>query len=66
MNKISIVLNKQIQCEQICNEIQKLVTKLQQGGQDLSGSVLVIDVINVTDGGDSHIPKLTYSPDSLT
>jgi len=61
--KISISLNKNIQCEQICAEIQKLVTKLS-GVQDISQSVLVIDIIQTKDGGDSHIPKLTYEPNS--
>ena len=60
--KIAIALNKNIQCEQICSEIQKLVTKLSSS-QDISQSVLVIDIIQTTDGGDNHIPKLEYNPD---
>jgi hypothetical protein len=63
--KIAITLNKNIQCEQICAEIQKLVTKLSSS-QDISQSILVIDIIQITDGGDSHIPKIEYHPDSPT
>lgn len=63
--KIAISLNKNIQCEQICAEIQKLVTKLASS-QDISSSVLVIDIIQTTDGGDSHIPKLEYDPNCST
>jgi GTP-binding protein EngB required for normal cell division len=61
--KISITLNKQIQCEYICSQIQKAINRYQQHSQDLSGAVLVIDIVQVTDGGDSHIPKLEYYPD---
>jgi hypothetical protein len=61
--KISITLNKQIQCEYICSQIQKAINRYQQSSQDLSGAVLIIDIIQVTDGGDSHIPKLEFHPD---
>lgn len=64
--KIGITLNKDIQCEYICQQIQKLVAKFQQDGGNLSESVLVIDIIKTIDGGDSHIPKIEYKPDSLT
>lgn len=66
MNKIAITLNKDISCEIICNRIQNLMNSLQHQGQNLSGAVLIIDIVQTTDGGDSHIPKLTYNPDSLT
>lgn len=61
--KIAITLNKQIQCEYICSHIQKLINKYQQHSQDMSGAVLVMDIIQVTDGGDDHIPKLEFHPD---
>lgn len=64
--KIGITLNKNIQCEYICQQIQKLVTKFQQDGGNLPESVLVIDIIQTVDSGDSHIPKIEYKPDSLT
>ena len=64
--KIAINLNKDIQCEYICQQIQKLITKFQQGGGNLPESVLVIDIIQTLDGGDNHMPKLEYKPDSLT
>jgi len=64
--KFAITLNKNIECEYICKSIQKLVTQYQQTSQDISGAVLVIDIIKVTDGGDSHIPKITYDPESIS
>ena len=64
--KIAINLNKDIQCEYICQQIQKLITKFQQDGGNLPESVLVIDIIQTVDGGDNHIPKIEYHPDSLT
>jgi hypothetical protein len=63
--KIAINLNKDIQCEYICQQIQKLVAKFQQGGGNLPESILVIDIITAVDGGDNHIPKIEYKPDSL-
>ena len=64
--KFAINLNKNIECEYICQQIQKLVTRFQQDGGNLPQSVLVIDIIQTVDGGDNHIPKLEYHPDSLT
>ena len=58
--KIAINLNKDIQCEYICQQIQKLITKFQQDGGNLPQSVLVIDIIQIIDGGDNHIPKIEY------
>jgi hypothetical protein len=64
--KFAINLNKNIECEYICQQIQKLVTRFQQDGGNLPQSVLVIDIIQTVDGGDNHIPKIEYHPDSLT
>jgi hypothetical protein len=64
--KFAITLNKNIECEYICQQIQKIVTKFQQSGGNLPESVLVIDIIQTVDGGDNHIPKIEYYPDSLT
>lgn len=64
MNKIVISLNRNIQCEYICQQVQKLVTKFQNG-QDINGALLVIDIIQPIDGGNNHIPKIEYHPDSL-
>jgi hypothetical protein len=64
--KIALTLNKNIECEYLCQQIQKLVTKFQQDGGNLPESVLVIDIIQTVHGGDNHIPKLEYKPDSLT
>lgn len=64
--RIAINLNKNIECEYICQQIQKLVTKFQQGGGNLPESVIVIDIIQTIDGGDNHIPKIEYHPDCTT
>lgn len=64
--KLSISLGQNLQCEYICQKIQKLISQHQQNSQDLSRSLLVIDIVTPIDGGDSHIPKLEYIPDSLS
>ena len=62
MMKISISLNNDIQCEYICRQIQKLITKFQESNKDISHSLIVINIVQTTDGGDGHIPKLEYKP----
>jgi hypothetical protein len=64
--KIYITLNKDIQCEHICQQVQKLVNNFQQSSQDISRAILVLDIIQTIDGGDNHIPKLEYHPDCTT
>lgn len=64
--KIAISLNKNIECDYICRQIQSLVNKYQQNSQDISRAVLVIDIVNVTDSLDSLIPKIEYHPDCST
>lgn len=63
--KIAITLNKEIKCEYICSQIQQLINKVQTT-QDINQSILVIDIIQVTDSGDNHIPKLTFDPNCTT
>lgn len=58
--KCFIKLNKQITCEYICQEAQKLVTKFQQNQLDLSDSFLVIDIITVSQTIDDALPRLEY------
>jgi hypothetical protein len=64
--KIYITLNKDIQCEHICQQVQKLVNNFQQSSQDISRAILVLDIIQTIDGGDNHIPKLEFHPDCTT
>ena len=64
--RIAITLNKNIECDFICKQIQKLVNEFQQNGQDISTAVLVLNIIQTIDGGDYHIPKLEYHPDCTT
>ena len=61
--KFAISLNKNIECDYICKQIQSMVNKYQQSSQDISRSVLVIDIINVTDSIDNLMPKIEYKPD---
>lgn len=58
--KYAITLNKEIQCETLCKMVQKIVSKFAQENENISQSVLVMDIVKITDGGDNHIPKLEY------
>jgi hypothetical protein len=66
MNKIAISLNKEVPCEYICQQIEKLAKNFMKNSQDINGALLVIDIVKPVDGGDNHIPKITYDPNSPT
>jgi hypothetical protein len=61
--KHAIALNQEIQCENICRMVQKIVDKFIGEGKDISQAVLVLDIISVTESSDSLLPKLEYHPD---
>lgn len=62
--QVAIKLDKEISCDYICQRIQKLVNQLNKTQQSVSGSLLVIDIRSITDGGDNHIPKIEYKSES--
>lgn len=54
-------LNEQLSCEHVCQELQKLVTKFQKHqGQDLSNSLLIIEIKNIVQTVDETICKLEF------
>ena len=63
--RMSISLNQNIECNYICGQIQKLVNKFQQSGENLGSALLVIDIVQPIDGGDYHIPKIEYKPGTI-
>lgn len=57
---IMYTLNKDINGQKLLEDIQKMVqNKLSQTSSQL---VLVIDVKEVVQDSDVHIPKITYNP----
>lgn len=47
--KYYIKLDKQIACEFICQQVQKIVTQFQKtNGQDLSETLLVLEIKNIS------------------
>lgn len=56
---ITITLNKQISCEYICEQVQKIVNKFQNSN-DTANLVLVIDVKEITQTTDDLIRKIEY------
>lgn len=62
--QIAIKLDKEISCEYICQRIQKLVNKLNNSQQNVAGSVLVMDIRPISDGGNDHIPKIEFKNES--
>jgi hypothetical protein len=60
---IYIKLDKNIQCESICQKIQQLIATMSQ---DTSQSILVIDIKPINNDDTNLIPKLEYSQHNCT
>lgn len=55
---VAIKLDKNIECEYICMQIQKLIND-SQSIMGIGDSILVIDIKNIIDSS-NPVPKLTY------
>jgi len=55
--RLSFNLSDNIQCENICSSIQRLVNKRPIDPQK---TLLIIDLVTITDSNDSLIPKIEY------
>lgn len=54
--KISYKLDRNLSCEKICAEIQKLVSS----SGDLNNKILIIDIVDIIDTDINLQPKLEY------
>lgn len=58
-----ISLNRQIQCEYICQQLEKFVTEYQKSNVDISNSILVISIKQPIDSiPHTETPKIGYNP----
>jgi len=55
---LSFSLSQNIECQKICNELQRIIT-IYQKSNSLEDSVIVIDIKKITNDS-SLIPKLEY------
>lgn len=55
---LSYSLSNDIPCEKLCKDLSKVISKLTQKGLNLQNRQLVICIKEVTDSGDSLLPKL--------
>jgi hypothetical protein len=60
---IYIKLDKNIQCESICQKIQQLIATMSK---DTSQLILVIDIKPINNDDTNLIPKLEYSQHNCT
>jgi hypothetical protein len=59
--KLSIKLDKQIDCNKLCQQIEKLLSKFDQSLGPIQDCILVLDVVRPFDNyGDNPIPKLEH------
>jgi hypothetical protein len=56
--KIAIVLNKNIDCQYLCNTINSAIQQYGQIVKDMSNSAMIIDFKEISDV--DSIPKLDY------
>lgn len=57
-----IKLEDKIECALICKVIQRLIdSKIKDG--NIKNKGISINIVDILDGGDSHIPKIEYKPD---
>lgn len=54
--KISYKLDRNLSCEKICADIQKLISS----SGDLSNRILIIDIVNIIDTDINLQPKLEH------
>lgn len=59
---MTIPLQNNLQCEQLCRIIQKEINKFTRDNPDLKDLGLSISIVQIQNGGDKHIPKLEYKP----
>jgi hypothetical protein len=55
---IAYSLNKNLDCNKICGDIQKMVNKIVQDNKSLDNCILKITIRQTILGGDELIPKL--------
>ena len=56
----TIKLQPQMDCNYICQRIQQAIGKYQQTSQDISDTLIVIDIKKISTDSDSLIPKLEF------
>jgi hypothetical protein len=56
----TIKIESQMDCNYICHRIQQAITKYQQDSQDISDTLIVIDIKKISTDSDSLIPKLEF------
>jgi|688.fasta_scaffold49143_2 hypothetical protein len=60
---IAYSLNKDISCEEVCKQMQRMFQKLRDQGVDISNKVMTINIVDVIQTTDVNVPKLEYQPE---
>lgn len=58
--KLSIRLNKQIDCNKLCQQIEKVISNFDPSPFEMQDCLVVIDIVKPTDGSIDVIPKIEY------
>lgn len=56
-----IRLDQQIDCRTVCTQIAKMVERYKKENS-LDNKMIVVKIVEVTDGCDNHIPRIEYKP----
>jgi hypothetical protein len=55
-----IKLNEQIDCTTLCKQIAKMIDTYRKNNS-LDNKIISVKIVDVVDGGDSHVPKLEHN-----
>lgn len=56
----TIKIESQMDCNYICQKIQEAIVKYQKDSQDISDTLIVIDIKKISTDSDNLIPKLEF------
>lgn len=59
--KYYIRLDKNLQCELICGQIQNLLTKFHKSNPNIADSFLCLEIKEISNSIDSQAPNLEYN-----
>lgn len=58
--KLSIRLNKQIDCNKLCQQIEKVISNFDPSPNDIQDCLVVIDIVRPIDESINIIPRLEH------
>lgn len=61
--KISYKLDKDLSCEQLCSQLQRMFKNLKDNNIDVSNQMLIISLVDIIESSDSLQLKIEHKQD---